>query len=730
MQSPPAQVRKKTARIRLSCLRCQKRKIRCDGMLPACGSCARVGASCVDGDHLRGRDYPRALRNRVAWLESLLQSKGIDLSQAPRVEGETEDEINSSQQAHLPSEHISPGSVDHEDRSAIVSDNDPKLEPPNKAQSNAEDLTHQIGLVSLSNGSDPKYIGPSSGFFFAQMMLASLGHSFHKNRVDESAGSGESRAEDMYGGSFGLDLPVQLPPSMAQIAQISNTYFEVVHIQWPFLHRPTFVERANNALLDESKDPAATFETYMVLAISSLILTKRMRISLPTTGYFLKAMKLFNLIKVEGSIQGLQCLLLLQIYTLYNPSAQMNSWYLNYQCIAAAVDLGLQRNIKNHETLPRLVTQMRRRIFWCVYCFDRTLGTMAGRPIGLRDEAFDVPLPDDVDDEEMSGDSSTGVPTGGQTSSHMSTAIHLFKLARLNSEMKYVLHSISREPIAFALPNIPDIHAWQDSMIQRLQQWRLETPEIPYTKSLCELNYHTMMQVLLRPTPAIPRPKPAALETCYVSAVSAIRLLNSQYRNDSIIYQSSTLHSIVLSTLTMFYCIWGVPSIADTIKVDSVMTDVRSASNMLAAAGEHWPGAKRSSAFLDELGSIIVRRLVDGKSKTNASTLDSSAPQLSPAGSGTSSDTFGTLGQPAVSAPDPDQGQPPFEGDLGLYGQEWQAPSMLYDCDASMAGFGDQLDFSSMFEGQGLSNSSFDNLMEGMFDSDWMSMATNSYNGL
>jgi hypothetical protein len=54
---------------------------------------------------------------------------------------------------------------------------------------------------------------------------------------------------------------------------------------------------------------------------------------------------------------------------------------------------------------------------------------------------------------------------------HMSYAIHMFKLARLNSEMKYILHSISRETPAYAYPAVRCMKTWQTDMLSRLDQW-------------------------------------------------------------------------------------------------------------------------------------------------------------------------------------------------------------------------------------------------------------------
>lgn len=175
-----------------------------------------------------------------------------------------------------------------------------------------------------------------------------------------------------------------------QAINLSATYFDVVHTQYPILHRPTFLRFLDHIYESESPDPTAAFQVYMVLAISATALSQRLKISLPAEGYCAFAMEYFDCMCIENSIKGLQSLLLLLIFTLHCPSMKLNAWYLNYQCIAALIDLGLQREINTSSGISLLEQEMRTRIFWVVFSLDRSIATMMGRPIGLRDEACEL----------------------------------------------------------------------------------------------------------------------------------------------------------------------------------------------------------------------------------------------------------------------------------------------------------------------------------------------------
>lgn len=202
---------------------------------------------------------------------------------------------------------------------------------------------------------------------------------------------------------------------------------------------------------------------------------------------------------------------------------------------------------------------------------------------------------------------------------HMSSAIHLFKLAQLNSEIKYILHSISHEAPPYTYPNIPDVLHWQRGFITRLKVWLEQIPQFAgeraYITQLCEIKYHGVMMLLLRPSPAIPSPSVDSLKSCYESAIASIRLYDQLYKRDLLIYSWDTVHSIFLSTITMLHCIWTVPEVSATIKLDMLMADLKAGSNVLSATGEHWSEAKRSRDVLDELSGTTVRWIMDSRAR-------------------------------------------------------------------------------------------------------------------
>lgn len=183
--------------------------------------------------------------------------------------------------------------------------------------------------------------------------------------------------------------PLSLPKK--QLAhRMCEAYFEFIHPQYPILHHATTITALDHMYENGTVPPIISFQVFMVLALGATALSMRSKARLPADSYCAAALQYFSQINIENSLQGLQCLLLLLIFALHCPSTRFNLWYLNYQCLAAVLDLGLQRNITVSSGISLLEQEMRTRVFWVCMLLDRTICTIMGRPIGLRDEACEL----------------------------------------------------------------------------------------------------------------------------------------------------------------------------------------------------------------------------------------------------------------------------------------------------------------------------------------------------
>ncbi|OJJ86555.1 uncharacterized protein ASPGLDRAFT_64815 [Aspergillus glaucus CBS 516.65] len=390
---------KTRSRISAACVRCQKRKIRCDGRIPGCSTCQKARVNCVDGGASRdiSRSYINDLESRVAWLESVVRGHAPGVS----LDGEQNHQhtVNGARTVE------SPRSLE-EAATAITTSRG-----YSKDDTSLRDVTDQIGLVSV-NGADLRYLGPILG------------------------------------------TPRGLPSDLRHAQWLSQTYFQSVHLQFPFLHEPTHMETVRKLHDGVDAGPACRFRIFMVLAISATIRSWQAKVLLSAEGYCASAVAHMDSLFGRPSLSGVQCILLLQVYTINNPSSGLSLWTLHYHCLASILELGLQHNVQGSH-LPVFEQKMRTRVFWCVYTVDRVLSTLLGRQIGLMDEQCELRV--------------------RNTLINMSSAIHLFKLSKFNAEIKCVLYCVGQLYGLYTQPAITDIENWQANVIHRFRQWNTDS---------------------------------------------------------------------------------------------------------------------------------------------------------------------------------------------------------------------------------------------------------------
>ena len=269
-------------------------------------------------------------------------------------------------------------------------------------ESNGSAIGHEIGLISVGSTSTPRYLGPSSGYFLSRILFDTTPSSTHPQH-------GRPARHGTYGGNqsstsrpnAASSLLKMAPPAVnfpdkARAMELVDAFFETIAPQYPILHRPSFLHNLDtvysesDSAIPEPSDPMVHFHTYLVLAIGATVISQRYHVSLPAESYCVSAMKYFDSISFECSLPGLQGLLLLLVFAMHNPHFKMNVWHLNYHCIALLLELGIQRNITGRPGMSVLEEQMRVRLFWVVFSLDRTIATIMGRPIGIRDEACEL----------------------------------------------------------------------------------------------------------------------------------------------------------------------------------------------------------------------------------------------------------------------------------------------------------------------------------------------------
>jgi hypothetical protein len=485
-------------------------------------------------------------------------------------------------------------------------------------------FSHEISLLSLSASEEPKYLGPSSGVNFSRMVF--------KDIKDADFQPNDAALESRHGLS-GLEAkPIPLP-SREQCIVFTKAYFDAIQLQYPFLYKPTFeacldaVYRSEDSALPSDFTPAtARFQVFIVLSIGAHILSTRPGHSWwDSEGYFAAAMNLKDEVSLTGSVQGVQSALLLAMRSLY-ASGGWDLWYLNAIIMATCLDLGLQRRLDvPGENVVKFA--LRRRIFWSAYSLDRCLSAALGRPFAVRDEAFDVEFPDDLDGDDDVYCLSRGThPASSILSSRTAfgTTVNLFKIVKI---MSGICSTAYRTPSHTGLWNT-ELTQWQMSTYFQLTELR-DSAQAPLQVSghsctgflWVDLRYHEAVQLLFRPSPIFPQPSVFAMQKCFHSAIETIRLYDKLRRQHELPYTRLTEHSVLLAGLTMLHTHRRCHEAQLTTANESLMEEVRCCSQLLADLSQRWWTAEKSRFRFDALAQSIL---------ANPTTIPTASRMLSP----------------------------------------------------------------------------------------------------
>ncbi|KAJ5164842.1 transcriptional regulator family: Fungal Specific TF [Penicillium coprophilum] len=190
----------------------------------------------------------RSLESRVVYLEARLQESLPDISLrendqheltsiepippfVPVTSVQTSEalastQLRDSQGAYTNSSHTHGASL------SILKDDAGKV----------DHLSSEVALLCLNAaGGEPHYFGPSSAVSFSRIISATMG------LKSEQSLSSPRHLEDLeeIPSDIRPDRTPRLPPPSVS-ANLSRAYFDNIHPQYPFLHRPTFCEWEQN----------------------------------------------------------------------------------------------------------------------------------------------------------------------------------------------------------------------------------------------------------------------------------------------------------------------------------------------------------------------------------------------------------------------------------------------------------------------------------------------------
>lgn len=212
-------------------------------------------------------------------------------------------------------------------------------------------LAHEVGLLSLSNTTDPKYLGPSSGVTFARLIYESAPQSqgLPLSSLREQEQEQQNDIVNQKQTAVAADIPsINLPP-LADCQQYADAFFDATSF-FPFISQDAFYNLLDQAqhFNETSKWTSllpirlASAQLLLILSLGARFLETRLGANYSSSALFLSGMEHCAHLNLPESVEGVQALLLMVLHSFYNPEG-LNAWYLLHTIIASCLDLGLQR---------------------------------------------------------------------------------------------------------------------------------------------------------------------------------------------------------------------------------------------------------------------------------------------------------------------------------------------------------------------------------------------------
>ncbi|CEP62628.1 uncharacterized protein LALA0_S05e09868g [Lachancea lanzarotensis] len=566
-----------------ACCFCKKRRKKCDGGYPSCGSCKLNGISCTVVDISTGREVPRNYLETLELEIELLKKKL-----------EKRSEVSSS---------------NSRDESAALNEKESSEESDSVTENG---LPLEVGYITLAAAGEPRYIGLSSAYSIARAIHSTIYH-YQKQKGDfQPNGSGRfsiTASGNLEGPILETEKRFQ-KPTITNGQKLIEAYYSGVQFQYPFLDWEWVLACFEKVVQSDTDDNESLFFVYILFAIGSQLLESSGVTCSDhhTRAYYDKAFDHIGPIVEGTSIRAVQAYLLLSVFSQKMPHGS-SIWQTTGLALRTAVALGLHRKPYQTGKVSCSLTanrdqDLKSRIFWCTYSMERINGLVLGRPFGIADADIDVPLPE---------------------SEQYAVSVHVFKLRMLQSSICTFVYKPRPSPTS-----TEEMNAIRRQIMLELNEWKSTFPykrdaETTWeTENWCTISYHNSVLLLLRPvvlevSKQNTKTSPATIDwfTVFTQSASAI-CLNYKYLHakGKLSYTWLAIQCVFVAGVTFLYCIWLDTSLKflQLARKTIVYDTISACSNILYVLAERWEGAQMFRNSFEHLSSAVLAYVESGVS--------------------------------------------------------------------------------------------------------------------
>ncbi|EXF75657.1 hypothetical protein CFIO01_04590 [Colletotrichum fioriniae PJ7] len=356
--------------------------------------------------------------------------------------------------------------------------------------------------------------------------------------------------------------------------------------------------------------PVIAFTLFMVFNIAAIMKIRSRIYEFPPERFYRAALHFSKDCFSQISLSSIQALVTLIVHSMLTP-AEVNLFTLIHIALAHCVELGIHREPPAVIQPSEFENQQ----------IKRSISSIQGRPLGFRDETFDILMPEPQSARTGNTNSLNPIPSSF-SEAVLRYARHQFELDRLVSDVKQQLYHLPCDSSWFPIPRNPTDQ--QGRIKQELVIWWRKVSEESFDfpgvdnrqrriwKLKLKIKYHTTMVMLYQPSQVIRNPTPESLQICFNNASSILQDYQMLHDMQGLHHGWRTVQNIFAAGATLIYSFWTCPVVRQSASTADLSKSLRACSGLLAVGGEWWPSVKRGQRSFGAIVDLTVRKLYTG----------------------------------------------------------------------------------------------------------------------
>ena len=411
-------------------------------------------------------------------------------------------------------------------------------------------------------------------------------------------------------------------PKLATATKLAHHYFENVYPRLPFFsiqgfwaqfhhvfssdtvtlsstQKPTPPQDPTSILSPSRIDLATSelnqgysyFTVLIVLAISTSSLSRSADsiISNQAQRLFHTALKFQESAILPNTIVGVQSLLFLIQYATFNPSV-LDAWYLIGVGMRNCVDLGLHQDPQSFESTSPSLLETRRRLWWSMYSFDRSVSLGCRRPTEISDSVIGAQLPTFKIESIASEVDIQGY-------------LQRYRMLQIQSRIYDLLNSrpesLSRDPSSIVADLAAKLAAWKEG----------NSPE--HSQTLVWSEFFMGKMLLYRPCCLIPERTGEEIKELWTAQLGFVSLYRQLVESNSIFYVQIASEKAYWTGLGSLYCFWKLfltnRTLDPIIRPVELWMAVKDVLFVLRTLSERWDDGKILAHEFEATSSRVIQ---------------------------------------------------------------------------------------------------------------------------